>query len=164
MSKINIKVRRKGREAALFALFAYQMIPESGKSSVYENVSCFLNSVPDNDDPIDSEDQEDLVFDSPYDYESLEFGKRIYTSVIEHRKEIDEAIIRNADNWDIDRVAIIDRSILWIGISEILYFDDIPDKVAINESIELAKIFSTEKSGTFVNGILDPIAFKEKEL
>lgn len=72
-------------------------------------------------------------------------------------KEIDEKISVVAEHWELRRMAIIDKNILRLGVYELLYRDDIPPKVSINEAIELAKKFSTKNSGTFVNGILDKI-------
>ncbi|MBM4054361.1 MAG: transcription antitermination factor NusB [Planctomycetes bacterium] len=74
-----------------------------------------------------------------------------------HVKEIDEKISLSAENWDLHRMAIIDKNILRLGIYELLYRDDIPPKVSINEAIELAKKFSTKDSGMFVNGVLDKV-------
>lgn len=74
-----------------------------------------------------------------------------------HIKEIDEKISEVTEHWELRRMAIIDKNILRLGVYELLYRDDIPPKVSINEAIELAKKFSTKNSGTFVNGILDKI-------
>lgn len=74
-----------------------------------------------------------------------------------HRKEIDEAISCHARNYDFSRLSAVDRNILRIACQEILFCEDIPPAVAINEAIEIAKKFSTAESGKFVNGILDNI-------
>jgi transcription antitermination factor NusB len=74
-----------------------------------------------------------------------------------HIKEIDEKISVVTEHWELRRMATIDKNILRLGVYELLYRDDIPPKVSINEAIELAKKFSTKNSGTFVNGILDKI-------
>ncbi|KAB2834005.1 MAG: transcription antitermination factor NusB, partial [Candidatus Brocadia sp.] len=74
-----------------------------------------------------------------------------------HLKEIDEKISGVTEHWELRRMAIIDKNILRLGVYELLYRNDIPPKVSINEAIELAKKFSTQNSGTFVNGILDKI-------
>ncbi|MEK7291211.1 MAG: transcription antitermination factor NusB [Planctomycetota bacterium] len=74
-----------------------------------------------------------------------------------HIKEIDEKISAVTEHWELHRMAIIDKNILRLGVYELLYRDDIPPKVSINEAIDLAKKFSTKNSGTFVNGILDKI-------
>lgn len=75
----------------------------------------------------------------------------------EKKEEADKAILQKLSNWDITRVAAIDKIILRMGIIEIMFFDDIPPKVTINEAIELAKKYSTNKSGLFVNGILNSV-------
>ncbi len=74
-----------------------------------------------------------------------------------HRKEIDEAIGSHSRNYEFSRLSAVDRNILRIACQEILFCDDIPPAVAINEAIEIAKKFSTAESGKFVNGILDNI-------
>ena len=66
-------------------------------------------------------------------------------------------IKKKALNWDFDRIAVIDRIILRMAMCEFIYFDDIPPKVSIDEAIEISKKFSTEKSGKFINGILDSV-------
>jgi len=87
----------------------------------------------------------------------FQFAKKLIVEVISHEEEI-EAIIRlKVDHWEFDRIAVIDRMLLRMGICELMYFQDIPPKVTINELIEIAKTFSTEKSGKFINGVLDSI-------
>jgi len=75
---------------------------------------------------------------------------------------IDEIVVKYAENWNPERMALIDRIILRMGVYEIMYCDDIPIKVTINEAVELAKRFSQGDSGKFVNGILDKVSHKEK--
>ncbi|MGR3219808.1 MAG: transcription antitermination factor NusB [Candidatus Anammoxibacter sp.] len=89
--------------------------------------------------------------------EVLNFTTSLVAGCRSHKKEIEEKIASISDNWDIHRMAIIDRCILQLSVYELIYRDDIPPKVSINEAIDLAKKFSTENSGTFVNGILDKI-------
>ncbi len=74
-----------------------------------------------------------------------------------HRKEIDAEIRRNARNWDLARLAVVDRNVLRMATYELLFRPDIPPQVTINEAIELAKRFSTARSGGFVNGVLDSV-------
>lgn len=87
----------------------------------------------------------------------FEFAKSLLYSVIQHKEELDALIESKSSNWQFDRIAIIDVMLLRMGICEFLYFPDIPPKVSINEAIELAKAYSTERSGQFVNGMLDSI-------
>jgi N utilization substance protein B len=85
------------------------------------------------------------------------FAKELVIATIENAAEIDKVIRSKVANWDFKRIALIDRLILRMGICELLHFKEIPPKVTMNEAIELAKLFSTEKSGQFVNGILDAV-------
>jgi len=86
-----------------------------------------------------------------------EFGIQLINQVILNESMLDELIKAKVDNWDLNRIALIDRILLKMGICEILIFSDIPPKVSINESIEIAKVYSTSSSGKFINGILDAI-------
>lgn len=83
------------------------------------------------------------------------FTRSLVAGVREHLAKLDELISGVAENWRIDRMAAIDRNILRLGAYEMLYRDDVPPKVAINEALELAKRYSTAQSSRFVNGILD---------
>ena len=85
------------------------------------------------------------------------FAKRLVLSTVERKTDIDKVIRTKVANWEFSRIALVDRLILRMSICELLYFKDIPPKVSMNEAIELAKLFSTEKSGQFVNGILDAV-------
>ena len=85
------------------------------------------------------------------------FGKELVERTIQNEAEIDALIKSKIEHWEFERVAIIDKILLRMGICEFLYFTDIPPKVTINEAIEIAKSFSTEKSGTFINGVLDAV-------
>jgi N utilization substance protein B len=78
--------------------------------------------------------------------------------VTEHGAEIDETIQRYAKNWDLARMPALDRAILRIGVFELAHLDDVPRNVVINEAVELAKRYSTDESGRFVNGMLARIA------
>ena len=89
--------------------------------------------------------------------EDHEFAERIVLGIVKHSKEIDHLIEQFSENWRIDRMSIIDRNILRIAIFELLYCEDIPPKVTINEAIDLGKRFGSEESGSFVNGLLDRI-------
>lgn len=91
----------------------------------------------------------------------IEFIESLYFGVNEHLKEIDTLIEKNAINWSFSRIAKVDLSILRLAIYELKY-TDVPQKVAINEAVELAKIYSTEKSPRFVNGLLGSV-IKENE-
>lgn len=88
---------------------------------------------------------------------AYEFARNLVIETIRHGPEIDVLIREKVSNWDFKRIALLDRLILRMAICELLHFKDIPPKVSIDEAIELAKLFSTEKSGQFVNGVLDAV-------
>ncbi len=90
--------------------------------------------------------------------ELVELGKALYLGTVEHLKVIDELLARVADNWSVDRMAIVDRNVLRLGIYELYHGPEVPFKVVLDEAIELAKRYGSEESPGFVNGILDKIA------
>ena len=90
-----------------------------------------------------------------------EFAEPLIRGALEHREEADVFIRKYCKNWDLRRIAAVDRNILRLAIYEMLHRDDIPPVVSINEAVDIAKRFSTEDSGRFVNGILDSV---KKEL
>ena len=93
-----------------------------------------------------------------------DFAKNIVHGVIDHQKEIDPKIEKAAPEWPLDQVSLVDRNVLRMGIYELLYSEEIPPKVAINEAIELAKAFGSDSSGKFVNGVLGTIYRSEPEM
>ncbi|MFN4110838.1 MAG: transcription antitermination factor NusB [Ignavibacteria bacterium] len=114
-----------------------------------------------------SNDSLDLMFDDLLqevtDEESKEFVKSLTLLTIQHRDEYDEMIRQVVKNWEIDRIAVIDRLLIRIATCEMLHFPEIPPKVSINEVIEIAKRYSTDQSDKFINGVLDAILKKLKE-
>lgn len=90
-----------------------------------------------------------------------EFVARIVDGVQYHREEIDRLIEKHSEHWRLERIDRVDKNILRMGVFELLYCDDIPVKVALNEAIDLGKKFGTEESGAFINGILDRISKTE---
>ena len=85
------------------------------------------------------------------------FADELFTGTSERLPDIDPLISSHADNWDIKRMAVIDRNILRLGVFELLHRNEAPPKVVLNEAIELAKRFGDAKSGKFINGILDAV-------
>jgi N utilization substance protein B len=85
------------------------------------------------------------------------FAEPLIRGALEHRDEADTLIKKHAQNWDLHRMAGVDRNILRLAIYEMLHRDDIPPVVSINEAVDIAKKFSTQDSGKFVNGILDKV-------
>lgn len=132
--------RTKARECALKVLYQIEMTKEN-----YDNsLSAFWEREPETEESV------------------KEFANQLVKGVEENIKEIDETISKYATNWQISRMAVIDRNILRMATHEILYLDDIPPKVSINEAVDIAKKYGDTDSGKFVNGILDKIS-KTKE-
>ncbi|MFH1759528.1 MAG: transcription antitermination factor NusB [bacterium] len=131
--------RRKARETALQVLYAWNIAGES-----FDEVAS------------------KIMTGTHLDEHAMEFTHAIIKIVTDRFESLDLMIKEQLENWDLNRVATLDRNILRIALAEILYFDDIPSKVSIDEAIELAKKYSTENSGKFINGILDAIAFKKE--
>ncbi len=129
-----MRKRTRARELALKILYKLDLL---GESPTPENMAYLTSRVKDSS--------------------VLEFARDLVENTFQRKTELDERISRIARNWHIRRMAIIDRNILRIAAYELLHRDDVPEKVTINEAIELAKKYSTEDSGAFVNGILDRI-------
>jgi N utilization substance protein B len=127
--------RRKARELAL--QFLYQLDLRS--------------------DPDPASCAEEFWSRHPVDPEARAFAESLVRGTKLHQGKIDELITQYAENWDLERMAVVDRNILRAGIFELLWTTDVPPKVAINEAIEVAKKFSTQESSRFINGILDRI-------
>lgn len=126
--------RRIVREKVLQALYAYEL----SKEPIF-NVA------------------EDVLDGLKKHKGDFEFARDLLTTVVQHKDELDKLIMLKTANWQFDRIAVIDMLLLRLGICEFMYFPDIPPKVTMNEAIEIAKIFSTEKSGIFINGVLDAV-------
>lgn len=86
-----------------------------------------------------------------------EFAKSLLTTILEKKEHLETFIVPKLKNWDAERIAALDMIIMKMGVAEFLYFETIPPKVTINEYIDIAKEYSTQQSGQFVNGILDNI-------
>ncbi len=95
---------------------------------------------------------------SSEDGEPLQFCKSLLKGVQEHQVAIDEILGRISEHWAVSRMPLVDRNILRLATYEILYVDDIPASVSINEAVELAKLYGGEDSSKFVNGVLGKLA------
>ena len=87
--------------------------------------------------------------------ESRRFAEKLFFRTLENETQFNDLVTNQIQNWDINRLAMIDLIVLRMSLCEFLYFEEIPTKVTINEAIEIVKKYSTAKSGRFVNGILD---------
>ncbi|MFA7330365.1 MAG: transcription antitermination factor NusB [Candidatus Delongbacteria bacterium] len=151
--------RRAARETAVLILYAQQ---SSGLplSEVMDRVRILQRKVELDLEVGDALPANELDRDSVYAI----FLRNIVLKTIRDTEVIDDIIAQRAHKWDLERIARLDRIILRIGIAEMLHFPDIPEKVSINEAIEIAKKYSTENSGKFVNGILDSVKSDMAEL
>lgn len=95
------------------------------------------------------------VFEGDKTY--LRFAERLFLKAADCRAEANVLIDKHTENWDLSRLAKTDRLVLWLAITEFLYFEDIPPKVTLNEAVDVARSFGTDKSASFVNGVLDAI-------
>lgn len=127
-------LRRKARELALQALYLTD-VAKSEPEKAFAGV-CYGQTIND---------------------KTRDFVWKLLTGTLEHRAHLDELIVQVSANWEIQRMAALDRNILRLGAYEILYEVDTPISVVIDEAVEIAKLFSTDDSGKFVNGILDKI-------
>lgn len=109
-------------------------------------------------------DNIELPLDEAITYVMKEQENTFYESLVRgttsNLEEIDEKIKGHLENWSLDRLPKIERTVLRLAVYELLFNDDVPDRVAINEAIELCKTFGDEKSGRFVNGVLSKFAEK----
>jgi N utilization substance protein B len=104
----------------------------------------------------------DYIRGEERDAETAKFALRLVQGTFDHWDELDLTIQGVAQNWNISRMAVVDRNVLRLATYELLHCQDIPPKVAINEAIELGKRYSTQNSGAFINGILDKIMNRAK--
>jgi N utilization substance protein B len=104
------------------------------------------------------------LLDSPLAAAGAEFSRMLLCGVLEHDDALDTIIQRIAPEWPLEQMAPVDRNILRLGSYELLYQADTPPKVAINEAVELAKIFGSDSSGRFVNGVLGTLLAQKQEL
>ncbi|WP_337865288.1 transcription antitermination factor NusB [Ignavibacterium sp.] len=125
--------RRIIREKVLQVLYAYDM----------------------NNDNLQS--QIDEIFSDVDDDNDKKFGISLIFKTIAERNRFDEMIKSKVSNWEMDRIALLDKLLLRMGICELIHFEDIPPKVSINEAIEISKTYSTAGSAKFINGVLDAI-------
>ena len=136
--------RRLARELIVQALYCYDLIDIS--------IEAVLQQV--------EELNRELLADNPVDFT---YFQHITLGVLDHLEEIDALILQRSENWSPERISVVDRNILRLGIYELMFAREIPEKVLINESIELSKRFGGEDSSRFVNGMMDRIAAQLRE-
>ena len=134
--------RRKSRILAMKVLYVYELIGEDVNSILEDLVSV--------------EDIKDNTITG--------YANNLIKKVIMNYDNLNNIIEDSTKNWTISRMAVIDRNILRIALTEIFFQDSVPDVVAIDEAIDIAKEYSTDDSGAFVNGILDYIVKNKKKI
>ncbi|MAT38120.1 MAG: transcription antitermination factor NusB [Ectothiorhodospiraceae bacterium] len=127
--------RRQAREKAMQVLYAYEISKEPIEMLVESIAAEELNEFP----------------------EYFKFAQSLVYKVLREKAMIDEIIVNHAKHWDFDRIAIMDRVLIRLGIAEFMYYEDVPTTVTISEYMGIAERFSTDNSGKFINGMLDSI-------
>ena len=130
--------RKRSREIAMELLFGMTL----SKNTLEETIETFLED-----------------YEMKLNTIDLDYIKKVLLKVEENRENIDKKIEDSLTKWKLDRISKVNLSILSLAIGEMLYIEDVPEKVAINEAIEMTKKYSDEKSVSFINGVLDK-AFK----
>lgn len=128
--------RQKSREKAMELLFSMEI----SKNSYEETIENFIEDYEMDLNTID-----------------IEYIKNIIKSVTDNLEIIDEKIVRSLVNWKLDRISKVNLTILRLAVAEMMFAEDVPGSVAINEAVELTKKYSDEKSSSFVNGVLDKV-------
>lgn len=132
-------MRRKSRELALQLLFQTEFAPEVS----FQEIA--------------------TVFEKNIDTPTMNYAKLLVTGVLAHKEKIDKKIQEASRHWKIDRMASVDRNLLRSAVFEIFHASEpIEHKIVINETIEIAKVYGTEDSSAFINGILDQIVRNER--
>jgi N utilization substance protein B len=133
------KNKRKARILALQVLYAYDLREGDQLEALFRDIAAGTRETG----------------------EIIDYADLLVKRVRDNKPEIDALLQRHTDNWDIKRIAVVDRNVLRLAITELYYMEDIPFKVIIDEAVEIAKKYGTNDSGKFVNGILDAI-YKKK--
>ena len=126
--------RRQARELAMQALFYMDIRKDASEETLEYFCGCFCPSK-----------------------KSRPFFRKLVIGVLKTKGQIDALVERFSQNWDISRMSCVDRNVMRIAVYEMLYCDDIPPKVSINEAVDIGKKFGTQESGAFINGIMDSI-------
>ena len=130
----NTHPRRIAREAVLQALYASAMTGEDSDKIL-----------------------KDILNRRSYESSLIKYITDLFESAIDNKEWCEDQIKSRLNNWEFDRVALLDRLLLIVAISEIYFVEDVPPKVSISEAIEIAKIYCNEDSSSFVNGVLDNV-------
>ncbi len=139
-----LHAKRLGREMAMQYLFQCDMtgtMPDMADwRTFFENIR-----------------EEHGLRDNRYARKGREYAEMLFTGVAVHREEIDAAIRDRSENWDFDRLSVVDRNVMRLAVYEMLFVPSVPPVVSINEAVEIARDYSGEKAGSFINGVLNGI-------
>ncbi|MGE5480332.1 MAG: transcription antitermination factor NusB [Chloroflexota bacterium] len=160
--------RRLVREKALQILVAFD-ISATELDFLYEHIFFrefqFEDAIPPEGKLLRPAEIIELEADTPIDWKDseIDFGRNLINQIVSNKNEFEVLIAEFTKNWEVDRIATIDKYLLMIAITELLYFPEIPTKVSLDEAIDISKKYSTEKSSMFINGVLDAILIKLTE-
>jgi N utilization substance protein B len=130
-----MKIRRRARRLALEVLYEYDIAEHAPGEILTRRLE-----------------------DQPLEKAGVEFASKLIHNVVRYKDEMDRLIARHAPEWPLDQMAVIDRNVLRIAIFEFLIDDETPIKVAINEAVELAKLYGSDSAPRFINGVLGTLA------
>ena len=136
--------RRKSRELAFQTLYAVFMQEEVGELEE-ERMEALIK---------------EMISDRNVKKGVIQYAESLFAITKEHFLEIDKILSETADNWDVERFSMVDKSLLHLAVAELLYFPEVPANVVINEALEMARSFSSDQSVPFINGILDSVKRK----
>jgi len=151
--------RREARERAVQFLFQHDLNPPERLDEALDHFWNSQQTAAIAEDKGDATWGQKVELPAPTAEEAAVrlFADPLIRGTLEHRDEADACIKKHAQNWELHRIAAVDRNILRLAIYEMLHREDIPPVVSINEAVDIAKKFSTQDSGKFVNGILDKV-------
>lgn len=150
-------MRREARERAVQFLFQYDVNPPENLERAIETFWLTHREFAVQEDKATWGQQIELPPPTSQEMAVRLFAEPLMRGVIQNREELDGHIRQHARNWDLNRMAVVDRNVMRLAIYEMLHREDIPPVVSINEAVDIAKRFSTDESGRFVNGILDKV-------
>ena len=156
---ISMRKRREARERAVQFLFQYDLNPPENLEAALDHFweSHRTHAALEKHGGATWGERIEVPPPSEEDLAMRLFADGLIRGVLQHLAESDDQIRKFTKNWELNRLAVVDRNVLRLAIYEMLFRDDIPPVVSINEAVDIAKKFSTDQSGKFVNGILDKV-------
>jgi N utilization substance protein B len=148
---LNKEQKRISRYLCLQAIYAYELAGEQDLETFFNSKTIAVPVL------IEHFIEDFTNLFGKLETSQLNYSQILYDASISNKDYVEELIKNKLDNWDISRLSLIDKLILRMSISEMLFIEDVPPKVSITEGVEIAKVFSTKDSSSFVNGILDGI-------